>query len=364
MAINLNITSISAVASTTARVNLVAGGGTVAAIQLQLASRNDFEWVVAPIFEIPNANPYDLVGLNQSQNYFLRGRFRYNDGTVDDWTALQAFRTTQAAPQVTAPASIVVDPAIIVIPEDIIGWTVGSALTGFPGKNVSRDAPVAWRSLNVATGQHSITIQHSGAPWDTLAILNSNMPEAATVNVRIGATAAAAAVAGTTVLAAPFRASANLPGRPGYHSLIRLAAPVSQPFTKIEINGMTPGGVLHVEHIIIGLNRKSKNHALDMTESPLHLGSMERTRAGNPDRQLGLRMRRVEFDLAFLSEAQHETLYQDLYRRIDEPILVVPNSKAGYALHDRILFGDLKGRRVAVPTSVHRTTSFVVESLI
>jgi hypothetical protein len=125
-----------------------------------------------------------------------------------------------------------------------------------------------------------------------------------------------------------------------------------------------PGGVLHVEHIAVGLNRKSKNHALEKTETPLNLGSKERTRSGNPDRVQGLKMRRVEFDLAWLTETQSETLYHEIGSWLDEPVFVVPNSKAGAFLHDRMLYGDLKTIRTVQPSSLHYTRTFGVESLI
>lgn len=337
--------------------------GASGTVDLQISPRRDFQFCVCPIYSVPRATPYVANGLNQDATYFARARTVLADGTTEDWSNIVAFRTPVAAARVTAPAAVMIDLACIAKPEEVVGWTPGNEQAGFPALNVSRDSPVAWHSIN-AGGAHAITLEHSGAPIDVIAVLNTNLPEATTVTIRVGATAAAAAAAAATVNAAAFRASANLPGRNGYHGFVRLAAPVAAKFIRIELNGVTPAGLLHLEHIILGLDRRSKNHALDKSESPLHKGSIERTRSGVADRRRGLQMRKVEFDIGMMTEAQYETLYADLIYQQDEAIFVIPNSKVGGFLHDRMLFGDLSGGRVVNPTSPRYTRTFVVDSLI
>ena len=75
-------------------------------------------------------------------------------------------------------------------------------------------------------------------------------------------------------------------------------------------------------------------------------------------------MRRVEFDISMMTEAQYELAYGDLHRFENEAVLVVPNSKTGAFLHDRILFGDLRGSRTVNPFTPRYTRSFTIESLI
>src|SRR3546814_10777790 len=126
-------------------------------------------------------------------------------------------------------------------------------------------------------------------------------------------------------------ASANVPGRPGYHGLFRLPAAVSKEYWRVDITATLPGNLLHLEHAVFGKNRVTKNMAADKNEVGVDLGSLERLRSGNPNRIRGYRMRRVDFDLAALTEAQYETQYGDLHWRVGgtDPVLLVPNSKSG-----------------------------------
>ena len=125
-----------------------------------------------------------------------------------------------------------------------------------------------------------------------------------------------------------------------------------------------PGGVLSVDHLIMGQNRVSKNHALEKIETPAPFTSSERKRSGIVDRVRGMPMRKVDFELQMLTEAQYETIYGDLWRLENEPVLVVPNSKSGAFLHDRILFGDLTGGRTVNPSSPRYNRQFTINSII
>lgn len=351
------------VAATAARLNFADVAAGTASIDVQLSPRLDFKWCICPIFNVPNAAFYDAAGLNQVQTYYGRAR-EIIDGQMQGWGPTFAFRTPQAAPQVTAPDAVMIDPAIVMPLEPVLSWTPSAAVAGFPATNLGRDAPVGWKVVAAAP---TLTIEMGGSPWDGLALLNSNLPEAATVTLRGGASAAAAAGAAPMLNAVPFRASANLPGRYGYHGWFPLAAPVEHKFAHITLGGqMPPANTVYIEHALIGRARKSKNHAVEKTESGLDLGSLERSRTGVPDRLIGLRMRRVEFDIALMTESQYETLYGDLSRLLGEtePLFVVPNSKRNFAFHDRMLYGNLSGGRVVNPASPYYTRSFTMDSIV
>lgn len=362
-AVTLALNAVTATTATLTVGNLAADG----TLELQLSSRLDFQFCVSPIYTgLARATPYVAPGLNQDTRYFARMRSRRASTAAEDWSNVIAFKTpVNVARDLTVP-TVLMDPAIIMQPEPIMSWAAGNEVAGYPAKNVSRDAPVAWRSISAA-GTFNVTLEHSGTPIDTIAILQCNLPEATTVTVRGAATLAGIGAGAVLANAVPFRASANVPGRLGYHGLIRLAAPAAYQFIGIYIvtaaHG-TPADMIHVEHIAIGTNRKSKSISLDKTEQAMNLGSRERTRIGLADTIPGLKMRRVEFDLAFLTETQSETLYHEMKDWLDETILVVPNSKAVAYLHDRILYGDLRTVRIQQPTSLHFTRTFAVESLI
>lgn len=346
--------------ATSVSIPVSAGMPASGTIDFQVSHRADFQFCVCPIISVARSSPISVSSLNQASRYFARARGRLGDGSLEDWSNTVGFYTPQSTAQDLTVPSVLIDPAIIMKPEPIVSWAPGSEVAGFPARNVSRDSPVGWKSGN----SPSITLGHGGAPIDTIAILNTNIPEASTVTVRGGASAAGASSGTILANAVPFRASANVPGRPGHHGLVRLAAPVSHPFIYIAIGASAPGGTSFIEHIAIGLNRKSHNHTLEKNESPVHLGSKERTRTGVADLTPGMKMRRVEFDLAWLREANSETLYHDVMTWMDDTVFVVPNSKAGAFLHDRMLYGDLKGSRVTQTSSLHYSRTFIIESLI
>jgi hypothetical protein len=318
----------------------LAADGTV---DVQLAHDPAFSFCVCPILNVPQNKPSESVviqGLNAGATIYARCRARRVSGAVEPWSAVIAVRTANGAARNTAPAAVMIEPAIIVVPERVLSWTVPNAVAGFPATNLGRDAPVGLKAIDFGGGVQ-INATLSGAPIDTIAIL------------------------GRTLVAnnVPFRASPNLPGRPGYHGLFRFNQ-VALPFWQIQLIGPKPANTAWVEHVVFGLNRATKNHSVDKSEAALPRTTVDRTRSGNPDRPDGLPMRRVEFEISMMTEAQYELTYGDLHRFENEAVLVVPNSKSGAFLHDRILFGDLKGGRSLNPFSPRYSRSFTIESLI
>jgi hypothetical protein len=361
--------SVGAVTATSAVLN-IGTPGAEGTIDVQLSTRADFSWCVCPIYSFPLGSTVTLEQINQATSYYARARTRPSVGDEEAWSNIAGFRTPLVADRATAPQAIMIDPVMLVVPEPILSWLPDRENAGYPARNLARDAPAAWECVmyEVTPGNFAVGLEFStaGAPVDTLALLNTNLPEGAGIDVRAGADQDNVRSGSPTFVygLVSFRASANLPGRNGYHGLIRFPGPVAQPYWRIGIYGITPSHLLHVEHLVIGLNRKSRNHALDKRESGSNLGSLERTRSGNPDRQDGARMREVEFDIAFMTEAQYETVYADLIYRQNEPVLVVPNTRQGGFLHDRILYGDLTGGQTSQPTSPHYTRGFKINSLI
>lgn len=343
--------------------NLAADG----TIDIQMAARPDFAFCVCPIHNVARAAAVGFGGLNQSATMFVRCRARRDNGDVEKWSEVDTFRTRDGAARNLAPAAVMIEPAILVVPEKPTQWigTGGVNLAAFPAENVGRDSPVAWKSLDYEDYSY-IDVKLSGAPIDTIGILNTNMPEASSVLIYAAPTRAALSDGPNRQqpVYEAFRATANLPGRPGYHGLFRFQTVSTLPWWRIFFLGAKTGTMLYVEHIVFGRNRVTKNHSIDKTETPIPKSSVERLRSGVPDRLPGLPMRKVEFDISMLTERQYEEAYGDLHLYENEPVLVVPNSKSGAFLHDRILYGDLKGGRSFNPASPRFTRSFTIESLI
>ena len=125
-----------------------------------------------------------------------------------------------------------------------------------------------------------------------------------------------------------------------------------------------PGDRLHIEHLVAGLNRRTRNHSVDKKETPINLGSNDRLRSGIRDNQVGFKMRRLEFDLSMMTEAEFEPNYSQLWREVGETMFIVPNSRTGAFLHDRIGYGDF-GAGGPVQNSANRyTRTFSIDSLI
>lgn len=361
MPISIGINAVTPTTVTLALTGLEADG----TIDVQFSINPDFEYCVCPILlQVPRATPAQFDSLNQSTTYFVRARSRRASGTLSAWSDIATFRTPESAPQDTAPAAVMIEPALIVVPNHVLEFSCPTAMSGSPASNLGKDSPVPLRAM-MAANTCTINARMGPDPVDTIALLMTNLPEAATVQFMAGPTSA---VASYTSPVFPFRASPNVPGRPGYHGLFRLPEAVSFPFWRaiITVAAPLPHNVLHVEHMIFGRNRTTRNHSTDKSESGLDLGSVDRSRSGVPNRVTGYKMRRVEFELSGLTEAQYETQFGDFVWRVGgtTPILVAPNSKAGAFLHDRLLYGVVTAGRVVNPASPRYTRSFTIDSLI
>jgi len=356
MPITLSVTAVTSVQVTFALVGEAADGTN----EFQVSVRPDFQYCVAPMTIVGRGSPRALGRYTQGTTYYARVRSRRASGAIEGWSNVVAFRTASVAGWPAAPAAVMIEPAILVVPTPVLEWGATNVLAGFPVSNLGYDAPNAFRGQ---AQPMDITARLPAEPIDTIAILNTNVAEAGTVRVFAGTTNATADYDSGVL---PFRASANLPGRPGYHALVRLPAPQSYEFWKVQISHLNTGNLIHIEHMIFGKNRASKNHSFDKNETTLDLGSLERNRSGSPNRVDGYRMRRADFDLSMMSEAQYETQYGDLHWRVGgtSPVLVVPNSKAGSFLHDRILYGAITAGRVVNPASPVYTRNFTIDSLI
>lgn len=334
-------------------------------LDVQYAIRPDFQLCVAPLVRgVARAN-FQLRGLNPGTNYYVRSRSVRASGAVEDWSDVVSNRTVAGPARNTSPDAVMIEPAILVVPAPVLSWQQisGNFVEGYPVDNLGYDGPVAWVSKSSGIN-HIFAAEVGNEPVDTIALLASNAPTNATVTLNAGPDVTGAAFTHGPV---PFRASENLPGRPGYHALIRLPSVQQHRFWRVEI---TAADVyerqLQVEHAVFGQNRSTKNHSIDKSETLVDLGTFDRTRGGNPIRNLGARLRRVDFDISMLTEEQFELNYADIDWRVgsSEPVLCVPNSKDNAFLHDRILYGPIRGGKNVNPASPRYTRGFSIESVI
>jgi hypothetical protein len=357
--------TVSAQTATTATFGFT-GIGASGTIELQISPDPDFAFCVCPTYTgLPRSSPYVLPALNQRCTYWARARTRLASGVAEPWSNVVKFRTDDGTAQSYPAGGILIEPALIVLPEPIVPYEIGTPhRPDFPVSNLIVDAPSACRmdgflSSDVFVHNIAFTVGRN-VEIDTIALLNTNLPEDTVI---WGFRSEDQAFGSQTVVFGlqPFRASPNLPGRRGYHALLRFA-PARNTHWYVQMISTQP--LLHAEHLVVGLARSSKNVSVDKKESPAALGTIERRRSGAPDRQNGYTMRRVEFDISAMSETQYETLYGDLRYWQNKPVLVVPNSRTNAFLHDRILYGDLSGGQSTMVNSPIYTRSFAIDSLI
>lgn len=361
---DLSIDTVTATSAVAHFSSLTAGRS----VQLQYSTRPDFQLCVSPIITLTAENPASLAlaGLNQDAPYYVRAReYLLADGTEYDWTATEGFRTDLDTAPDTTTAAITHEPVLLVIPAPVLAWSAADEVAGYPVENLGFDGPVAWRSEG---SPHSFTARIAPEEIDTIALLMSNASEAMTVTIAADDTQAGAEGGTPAYSYGPvaFRASANIASRPGYHALVSLPAGQTYAYWHVTITGTLTGDLLHLEHAIFGRNRASKKHAIDKAENPIDLGTVGRNRSGIPARALGMRMRKVDFDIAAMTEQQYELLYSELGSRVGytEPVLVVPNPKAGAFLHDRILYGVLVSSQATNLRAALFTRRFSIESIV
>lgn len=356
---------ITSAAATTANLSFTGRVGAVA--EIQIAIRPDFAWGAFPVFPAASGTTMDLAGLNAATSYYARAR-NVVAGVREDWGDIKSFRTAAGAGWPEETSNIRVDKALIVKPVPILHLDASLPLSGYPVENLAIPDPVAWRNAAVtAPGEkHALLARVGVTPVDTFALLQTNLPEDTTLSLA-AYTTVANVNSGTADWQATFpnaRASQGLPGRPGYHFLIRLSEPRTYPFWRLGITAETPGGILHAEHFVLGLDIGVKAAAIDQKISAVDIGSLERSRSGIADRQTGAKLRREEFELAMLTEREFEEHMSPLWRQTNEPMLVAPNGKTGPYLHDRLLYGDFVGGSASRVSSIRYSRPFIIESLI
>jgi hypothetical protein len=339
--------------------------------QIQYGTNPDFAWRPAPIVALAatGSTSFTLSKFNQDCTYYIRGRAL--DATLtplEAWSPTQGFRTAHtASPDYSVPA-VVISPALIVPPEPVLTWNADNPIAGYPARCLGIDDPscALWSTLDGGNNV-GIEAQLAGAPIDTIAVLETMCPEDTTITV-IGDTTIAGARSGSPDYRygpVAFRPSVNLPGRGGYHGFVRLPAPQSYPYWRIVITGKSPG-VFVATYAVLGLARVAKNYTqIGKSEDVTDLGTFDRARNGSPIRSSGKRLRKVAFDISFLTTLQ-EQQFRDLGDRIGltSPVLVVPNSKTGVYLHDQILYGTMAARKSAGTSALNFTDSFTFDSLI
>jgi len=358
MALTAEVNNIAATTFQPTIGNLAADG----THEYQLSARADFNWCVAPIIEEAASVAPLFTGLNAGSLYYFRARAKRADDTREDWSNVLAMRTLDGAARDISPAPVMIQPAMLVVPATPLSITGLDEDPGFPAANVLHDGPTIWQSSRDNTTSE-LRLEMGDVDIDTIAVLGTNLSETASIRIFAGSTTGYGDFDSGNLT---FRASPNLPMRRGFHGIVELPSVERHRYWRIQlIDDRQPRSIV-AQHLIMGLNRVSKNHAVEKVETPVDLSTFSRNVLGNPIRSRRARLRRVDFDIAVMKEADFETKYGDLYHLVgtSDPVLCVPNSKGGAFLHDRILYGPIVGGRAVNVASPYYTRTFQIESII
>lgn len=372
MALSLIVASL---AATSVRMSVEGIDAATAQIEVQYGARlaqyggrTEIDWCVAPMPRFQAASSITLDGLNQASRYYIRARPIGAGIRPGEWSNILAIFTPTARARSLVQPGVIIRPALVVVPEPVLSWYCPTEQEGRPARALGRDDPNSQLWAQMSGGRCAIEVRMSGAPIDTIALLDTNASEDCTITVKADDTEAGVRGGQPAYQSAPiaFRASPDLPERLGYHSLVRLGAAIRYRYVRIEVAGTVPGGLFAATYAVFGLARQTRNLSSNMTETAVDAGTLSRDRGGTPTRAAGYRSRTVEFDLSLLTPEQFETQYGDLRRRIGatDPVLVVPNSMPGPYLHDRLLYGTLSSSRTSLPYSARFNQSLSVDSLI
>jgi hypothetical protein len=367
MPVTLTITNPTAAGGCTMQIGALPSGATDT--QIQYSSRLDMKYVPAWSFSLGTSTAATAIaGFNQSSTVYARARAKLSTGLWDTWSTVQAVYFPLGTAQTFPVGGLQIAPALIVVPHAVLAWSATSEIAGYPARALGRDDPGSMWMGSLSGGAISIIMQVPPSPVDFLALLESNVPEGMTATVYADNTLAGVqgSTPAFTYAAGQARPSANVPGRRAYHAMIRLPVAQSYPFWRLTLTGTCPGGVLGATYACIGKAKSTRSLSAGKTENVADGGSLSRDRSGNANRTLGVRGRSVDFDLSLLTVAEYEQSYSELRNRIGatESAVVVPNSAAGPALHDRILYGVITTSQNTNPYTGKFNQSFSVDSLI
>ncbi|MGF7152597.1 hypothetical protein [Novosphingobium gossypii] len=151
---------------------------------------------------------------------------------------------------------------------------------------------------------------------DFLAIISANAQPGTTYRLRLGATQAEVdGAAPYDSGALPFISPAITRDDGLYHSFLRLAAPVSTLFWRIDVEGHT--GAFEAGGIVMGeAIEPARFYDRDFERGIEPLGGVDINRFGVPSTTLGVTLRTLLFTLSWLGEAEYEETFAPLTYRL------------------------------------------------
>ena len=99
-------------------------------VDVQIASRPDFAFCVCPVLNVARSAETTFSHLNQRATLYARCRARRASGATEPWSNIVGFRTGDGAARVTAAQAVMIEPAIIVVPEKVLNWTAHAQEAG------------------------------------------------------------------------------------------------------------------------------------------------------------------------------------------------------------------------------------------
>lgn len=121
-----------------------------------------------------------------------------------------------------------------------------------PVANLRTDEPgMVWRSTNLTTVYFKV--QLDGTPWDTFALVGSNLRATDTIRIRAGSTSAIVDGSSSLTVDQTFAAWTGTAPTNGALSFKLLGSPVTSPFVRVDITSTSnPAGYVQAQRLVIG----------------------------------------------------------------------------------------------------------------
>jgi hypothetical protein len=158
------------------------------AVRIEVQYGEHLDRGICPLVQFQIAGQISLNGMNQASRYKIRARSVFANGDRGKWSNILNVFTNLAQARDLTPANIMIQPAMIVVPEHV-DWSCPSPEAGHPARLLSIDAPTAALWIRQNGDGYVIEGRMSGVPIDTIALLATNASEECVVTISGGYTA-------------------------------------------------------------------------------------------------------------------------------------------------------------------------------
>ncbi|MBD8619759.1 hypothetical protein IFT67_12585 [Sphingomonas sp. CFBP 13728] len=251
---------------------------------------------------------------------------------------------------------------ILVSPKSFVSLG-GNEIATAPVANMRNDEPgMVWRANTTAP---SFKVQLDGSEWDTVALVGLNVPASATIRIRAGASSAA--VDGTSGLTVDqtFPAWSGTEPTNGALSFKLLAAKVTSPFVRIDIDSTgNPAGYVQAQRLVIGKRVVTDGVAVDAEQTFEDMSNVEEGLGYTTVDRYGVRVG-WKVTLEGISDAAYYGNWYSFLRDVgsSKAFVFIPDDSVAY-VQTQAVFGRIKsGARGTSPVADYNNVELSILSV-